>query len=144
MRDGDREAEQISPASRTTLPTWLATSAAATAATAEAATATAAGARGHRLGLIHGQIAATKIVIVQLLDRTLSLFIGSHLDETEATSPTRGHVAHDLDALDGAAGGKELFEILFSRAVRKVPHVKFSTHLRLFSLLPRFARLLTC
>ena len=86
------------------------------AAAAEAATATAAGARRHRLGLIDGQVATTEIVIVQLLDRTLSLFVRSHLDEAESTSATSRHVAHDFHALDRAAAGKELLEILLSRS----------------------------
>src|SRR5688572_6741419 len=110
------------------LPAGFATAATtATTSTTETAT-TAARACRHRLRLVDGEVTAAKIVIVQLLDRLLRLFVGAHLNEAEAARSTGSHVAHDLDAFDRAAAREELFEILLPRAVRKVSHVKFSTH----------------
>src|SRR5829696_8644562 len=103
------------------------TTTAAAAAPAEA-TATPAGARRHRLGLVHGQVASAEAVVVQLLDRALGFFIGRHLDEAEAARTASCHVAHDFHALDRATLSKQLLEILLSRCVREVAHVKFSTH----------------
>src|SRR5688572_29330331 len=103
--------------------------AAPAAATAAAKSATAAARAGrHRLGLVDRQVPAAEAVVVQLFDRLLRFLVGGHFDEPEAPRPAGGHVAHDLHALDGAAAGKQLLEILLSRAVREVAHVKFSTH----------------
>src|SRR5688572_25311280 len=110
------------------LPPRLAAPTTATAATAAAAEATAARACGHRLRLVDGQVPAAEVVVVELIDRLLRFLIGRHLDEPESARPAGGHVAHDLDALDGSASGEELLQVLLSRAVREVAHVKFSTH----------------
>jgi hypothetical protein len=67
-------------------------------------------------------------VVVQLLDGALRLLFGRHFHEPEAARAARGHVAHDLHALDGPAARKELLQILLSRAIREVAHVEFSTH----------------
>src|SRR5829696_3421959 len=110
------------------LPPGLAPSTAAAAATAAEAAATAARPCRHRLRLVDRQVAAAEVVVVQLLDRALRLLVGRHLDEAEPAGTTGGHVAHDLHALDGATACEQLFEVLLTRGVRKVPHVKFSTH----------------
>ena len=111
------------------LPARLSASAAtAASATEAAATTAAAGACRHGLRLVDGEVAPAEVVVVQLFDRALRFLVGGHLDEAEAPGASRRHVAHDLHAFDGAASREELFEILLARGVRKVTHVKFSTH----------------
>jgi hypothetical protein len=110
------------------LPPRFAAPTTATASTAAAAEAATAGARRHRLRLVNGQVPAAEVVVVELIDGFLRLLVGRHLDEPESACAASRHVAHDLDALDGATSGEELLQVLLSRAVREVAHVKFSTH----------------
>src|SRR3954468_10127387 len=113
-----------------------ATAAAAVAAAAEATTAVAARAgRRLRARLVHGEVAAAELMVVQLLDRVLRVFVGRHFDERETAGPAGRLVAHHVDAVDGADRAKQRAEILVVSVVGKVADVELSCHESVLSLL---------
>src|SRR4249920_1104715 len=113
-----------------TLPAGLATSAAATTAAAIAAESTAAAkpAFGLGPGFIDRQAAATHLELIEFGSRLLRLLVGGHLDERESPRASRRGVTHDTHRLHCARLAEELLQLRFSRAVRKIPDVKPSTH----------------
>jgi hypothetical protein len=123
------------------LPTGLAAPAAATApatAPTAATTATAAVAESsaakpaptRRLGtrLVHGQRAAPKLSLVQLINGLLRIVIVRHLDERKATRAPGCHVTHDTDRVDGSNSTEQLLQLSLSGLVRKVTHKQPATH----------------
>src|SRR4051812_11605570 len=74
----------------------------AAAIAAVAAAAEPAGALRLRARLVHGQAASAKLVVVQLADRLLRLFVGAHLHERKTARASGRHVTHHLDGFHGA------------------------------------------
>src|SRR5215203_3398785 len=109
--------------------------AAATAAAAAAATSTEAATAAGRLRtrLIHCQVAAAKLRIVQLVDRVLRVFLRHHLDERKSARPPGGHVANDVHRFDLSDTAEQIVQLLFARREGEVADVEFSSHLILTS-----------
>src|SRR5581483_7797904 len=61
-------------------------------------------------------------------DGSLSVFLSGHLHERKATSPTRGHVAHDADGFDRAHAAEQGVQLLVRGAVGKVANIEPTTH----------------
>src|SRR5687767_10611775 len=89
------------PAAAETAAAAVDAAAVATPAAVTAATEAARPLRS-RPRLVHREITAAEVGVVQLVDRLLRVLVGRHLDEREAARPPRGHVAHHLDGIDGA------------------------------------------
>ena len=68
--------------------------------------AAAAGAGLPGLGLVHGEPAAVVFLIVEALDRRLSLGVGVHLDEAEALAAAGVTVGDHLGTLHGPVLGE--------------------------------------
>jgi len=81
----------------------------ATAATTVTAAATATRFAG--LGLVDCQPAPVILLVVQALDRRLSLGFGVHLDKAEPLAATGVTVLDDLRALHGPELGEPSFEV---------------------------------
>src|SRR5437667_256431 len=94
-------------------------------ATAEAA----AGVLRLRARLVHGERAATQLVLVQLRDGRLCFLVRGHFHEPEAPCPTGRHVAHDAHRVDGTELFEQLLELRLAGLVGEVSDVQFSTHL---------------
>src|SRR4051812_42018348 len=122
------------------LPARFAVAAARAAAIAAVAAAAAESARALRLGarFVDGQTAAAQLIVVQLGDRLLRLFIRAHFHERKAARAPGCHVAHHLHRFHGAGAGEQILQIVLPGFVRKVSHVKSATHL--YSLLCRAMR----
>src|SRR5271157_2116017 len=84
---------------------------AAAGATATAVTAAATATRFAWLGLVDCQPAPVILLVVQALDRRLSLCFGVHLDESEPLAATGVTVLDDLCALHGPELGEPSFEV---------------------------------
>src|SRR5271166_4472966 len=97
----------------TTAATIAASTTAATGATAAAVTAaaTATATRFAWLGLVDCQPAPVILLVVQALDRRLSLCFGVHFDESEPLATTSVTVLDDLCALHGPELGEPSFEV---------------------------------
>src|SRR6185436_11369928 len=80
---------------------------------AAAATAVAAGALWLRAGFVDRQIATTQLIVIELCDCLLRILVGTHLDERKPTRAARGHVAHDVHAVNRPGLGEERLEVLF-------------------------------
>ncbi len=75
----------------------------AIATTAVNATTSEADSTGHpRLGFAHDEPPPLVFVVIESLDRSLSLGVGVHLDETEPLAALHITVLDDLCALHGA------------------------------------------
>src|SRR4051812_16567564 len=114
-----------------------ATAAAAVAAAAEAPPTAVAARAGRRLRarLVHGEVAAAELMVVQLLDRVLRVLVGRHFDEREAAGAAGRLIAHHVDAVDRADRAKQRAEILVVGVVGKVADVELSCHESVLSLL---------
>src|SRR6185295_5527329 len=112
------------------LPARFRTAARVAAAIAVSAAA-AESARSFRLRtrLVDRQAAAAQLIVVQLGNGLLRLFVRAHLHEREPARPARGHVAHHLHRFDGAGAGEQVLQVVFAGLVRKISHVKSATHL---------------
>ena len=84
----------------------------ASATTAVNATTSEAAATGFPwLGFVHGEPPPVVFVIVESLDRSLSLGVGVHLDEAEPLAAPHITVLNDLGALHGPERGEPLLQI---------------------------------
>src|SRR4051812_31621716 len=88
------------------------TAATARAATAvSAATSETAGAGDPRPGFAHHEPPPFVLVVIEPLDRGLSLGVGVHLDETEPLAAPHVTVLDDLGALHGSKRREPLLQI---------------------------------
>src|SRR5213593_4159629 len=78
-----------------------------------AAAESAAAMRRFGARLVDGQAATAELIVVQLGDGTLGLFICTHFDEREPAGPAGGHVPHHPDRFDGSRTREELLKIVF-------------------------------
>ena len=101
------------------------------AATAEAATTAAtAAATGRALfGFVDAQCASIKVPTIKRFDGCLSLRIGPHRHEAEASRTTGLAVGDNLDVNNLAAGGEGFLKRLVSRVEREIAYVQSITHL---------------
>src|SRR5687767_9676475 len=98
-----------------------------TESAAPAATA-AESALGLRPRFVDHQRPAVELVFVQLTDRSLRLFVRTHLDEREPACAAGRHISHHADAVDLASLAEQLGKLIFRRGVWKVADVEFPTH----------------
>lgn len=129
--EGERVRHELS---RKSIAVATVAAAATTAITAAAATAAIASAtalaRFARTGFVHRQTATVMILIIQRADGFLSLGVGAHLDETEATAAPGFSVGGDLRALNRSKLRKQLFEIRIRNLEGQITNVKPSSHRR--------------
>jgi hypothetical protein len=104
------------------------TTTAAVTATATAAAETAAGFRPGTC-FVDREAAAAELILIELGDRFLRLFVGAHLDECKPAGTASGHVAHEFDVVNCSGARKELLKIAFARFVRQISYIEPSTHL---------------
>src|SRR5271157_4560110 len=79
--------------------------------TTAAAITTASGSGDPRLGFVHREPPSVVLLLVEPLDRRLSLGVGIHLDETKPLAAARVTVGDHLGALHGPVLGEPLFQI---------------------------------
>jgi hypothetical protein len=87
-------------------PPGLAPVAAAAAVSIEAAATSHTGGLG--TSLVHDQLSAVQLILVELRDGSLSFIVAGHFDEAESAGTARGHVTHDTGALDGPGPAEQL------------------------------------
>src|SRR5208283_2465718 len=95
-KPADRAGRSIPPTTTTTV--------------AAAAITTASGSGDPRLGFVHREPPSVVLLLVEPLDRRLSLGVGIHLDETKPLAAARVTVGDHLGALHGPVLGEPLFQ----------------------------------
>src|SRR5205823_4317853 len=68
------------------------------------------------------------VLTIQSRDRSLRLFVRSHLHKPKALAAARLAVRDDFGAADGAVLRKQLFQIRTRRVVAQVPNVQLAAH----------------
>jgi hypothetical protein len=121
----------------TTRGTGRATPAVSTESATPTATATAATAASRRTALardVHRDRTTIERRPVEGLNGTLSLFVGSKLDEAKPTGLTRGSVDHHASRGYLAELGEGLLQLLVHRRVRQVAHIQPVSHYYFISI----------
>jgi len=80
-------------------------------------------------GNVHGQIAALKIAIVELVDGHLGLMGVAHHHESESAGIAGVPVGDDSGLTHGSRAGEEFVEVVFGGAEGKIADVEFVVHL---------------
>ena len=92
-------------------------------------TTSEAGTSYPRLGFAHRERAPIVFVVVESLDRSLSLGVGVHLDKTEPLATSHITVLDDLGALHGAVLGEPpLLQIGVGHGIAQISNVQFLSH----------------
>ena len=81
-----------------------------------------------RFGLIHHDGPTVVLFFVQPLDGCLRLSVIAHLHEAEPFALAGGAVFDNLSALDGAKGGKHLFQVGTTDVVAQITAIQFTSH----------------
>jgi hypothetical protein len=132
-----------STAAATATAAAVTTAAAAVSATAAAAIATTAAAIATTAPISSGtsfvdrQIAAVKILAIELLDSGRRFVRGRHLDKAKASRASRHAIFYDLSRFNISRLGKELAQIIAGRLEREISHVEFCSHFYLCPLMLR-------
>jgi hypothetical protein len=91
-------------------------------------TSEAAGTGYPRLGFVHRETTPLVFVVIESLDRSVSLGVGVHLDETEPLAAPHITVLDDLGALHGAERCEPPSEIGRSGRIRQVSNMQSLSH----------------
>src|SRR5436305_168319 len=101
---------------------------AAPTATTDAAIAATAATGFTRFGFVHGQPTAVVLLIVEPLDRRLSLGLGIHLDKAESLAAARITVLNHLGALHRSVLSEPAFQVGRGYRVGQVANIQFLSH----------------
>jgi hypothetical protein len=117
---------------RRPLPARLATATAATAAvssaTASAAATEVAATNRLRPRLVDDQRATVELILMQFVDRLLSVLIAHHFDECESARTPSGLVAHDANVIHCTGAAEQLRELFVRAFIREVANVQSAAH----------------
>jgi hypothetical protein len=113
------------------LPAWLAaptTAATIPTAAASAAATEIAAADGFRPRFIHHQRPSIELILMEVVDRFLRVFVRGHFDERKATRAPRGLVTHHAHVVDSSGPAEEFSEFFVRALIREVAHVQSAAH----------------
>ena len=92
-------------------------------------TTSEAAARGYaRLGFAHRKPPPVVFVVVESLDRSVSLGVGVHLDKTEPLAASHVTVLDDLGALHCPVLCEPLLQISMAHRIGQVTNIQFLSH----------------
>jgi hypothetical protein len=110
-----------------TTVSWITTTTRGTIAV-NAATGEASGTGYPWLGFAHYEPPSVVFVVIESLDRSVTLGIGVHLDKTKSLAASHITVLDDLGALHGPKRGKPFLQVRRGHGIGQISNIQILSH----------------